>query len=99
LLLTGFTLIWGLKSTVTFDIHSTPSSHIRSYIAFRLIIPWLFFIGGSIWIYLSLKRCAVISIKTNRKNYKIALKEFETNNTLSDLKDFLSVRVELNNEK
>lgn len=95
LLLTAFSLVWGLKSTITFDIHSIPTSHVRSYIAFRLIIPWLLFIGGSIWFYLATKYSPVISINTNQKKYKIALKEFKENDTLNDLIDFLAERVKL----
>ncbi len=94
ILLTGFSLLWGLKSYITFDFHNIPP-YDRMYIAFRLIMPWLFLIGGSIWIYLATKHSPVISIKTNHKNYKIALKEFKESDNLNDLIDFLAERVEL----
>ena len=95
LLLTGAAIIWGLKSTITFDIHSIPSSHFRLYIAVRLIIPWLLVIGGSIWMYLSTKHSPIILINTQQKRYKIALKEFEKKDMLKDLIDFLSERVKV----
>lgn len=79
---------------MTFDIHSIPISHVRSHIAFRLIIPWLLFIGGSIWIFIAKKQSPVISINTNDKKYQIALKEFKENNTLNDLIGFLAEQVE-----
>ncbi|SMO94750.1 hypothetical protein SAMN06265379_1255 [Saccharicrinis carchari] len=83
---------------MTFDIHSIPTSHVRTYIAFRLIIPWLLFIGGSIWIYIATKHSPVITINTNHKKYKVALKEFKDNETLNDLIDFLAERVDLKRE-
>jgi hypothetical protein len=93
-LLTGFTLFWSLKSTITFDFHNIPPYN-RMYIASRLIIPWLLFIGSSIWMYLATKHSPVILINTYTKKYKIALKEFKENDTINDLIDFLAERVKL----
>jgi hypothetical protein len=60
-------------------------------------VPWLLFVGSAFWVYMSLKRCAVITIKTDQKKYKVALKEFEDMGTLKHLANFLSERVNLKN--
>ena len=95
--MTFFALIWGIKSTSTFDIHNIISPYIRSYLAINIVAPWTLFIGGLIWIYISFKNSPVIYINTFTDNYRISLKEFEKNNHLNDLIDFLSDRVELTN--
>lgn len=98
ILLTGFSFIWGLKSTTTFETHSLLYpwyNELYFYIAFQLFIPWLLFVGGSIWIYSAVKLSPIILINTAQKRYKIALEEFKENDTLNSLIDFLAERVEL----
>lgn len=93
--LSGIAIVWGVRSAITFDIHSILTSNVRFYLLFRIFIPLLLFIGSMVWIYLSLKRSTVIYIITSGKKYKVAMKEFEQNDTLQGLVSFLSARVEL----
>jgi hypothetical protein len=95
LFLTGFSLIWGIKSVIAVDIHSIPSSHVRMYIASQLFIPWFLFVCGAIWLYLSTKSGPVLSVNTDTKDHEVGLIEFQKNNTLNELIDFLADRVEL----
>lgn len=95
LILFGSCLIWGVNSVLSFDIQSIPSSHVRSYLTFRVIVPWMLCVGGAMWVFLSVKRCPVMKIKTEKNTCRIALIEFKRANTLEDLIDFLSDRVEL----
>lgn len=95
--LTCFSLIWGINSTLTFNINNIISPYIRSYMAINVVTPWILFVGGLIWIYVSFKSSPVICINTFINNYRIPIKEFEKNNHLNDLIDFLSDRVELIN--
>lgn len=98
LLLTGIGLVWGVKSAIISDLHVITSRHGKGVVLFHLIAPWMLFLGGSFWIYLSLSRCAVIIIKTQNASYRIPLKDFEKSGNLSDIADFLSERTMLIND-
>ncbi len=90
-----YSLTWEIKSIMTFDTHSLPSSSIRAYIAFHLICPMLLFVGSLIWTYLAMKPSPIFLINVGEKKYKVALMEFKKNGTLNDLVMFLEKRTEL----
>lgn len=46
------TLMWALTSILMFDLSSVPSSYVKGYISFRVLVPWLLFIGSTFWVYI-----------------------------------------------
>ncbi len=68
---------------------------IKDYHLLSILIPSILLLAGTILIYFSLKHCAVMSVETSTEKYRIRLKEFEKENKLSDLIDFLQSKVNL----
>lgn len=101
-LMSGFAIliscaVWGINSAISFEL---PQNIIEpyAYIAYHLFSPWILFIGGAIWTYQAFRKSPVLIISTRTNNFRIAIKEFEKNNSLDNLIKFLDRQLHFNNK-
>ena len=87
------TLFLGILA-VKFDFYNIDTRSMRSLLMLE-ISPWLLLIGGLILIYQAFRKSLVMIISTSLRKHQIALKEFEKENKVKDLIDFLSKRTNM----
>ena len=76
------------------DFYNIDTRSMRSLLMLE-ISPWLLLIGGLILIYQAFRKSVVMIISTTLRKHQIALKEFEKENKVKDVIDFLSKRTNM----
>jgi hypothetical protein len=87
-------LFLGILAIENIDLHNEGIRSFRSSLMLE-ISPWLLLIGGLILTYQAISKSEIIIISTNLKKYQVALKEFEKENRIQEVMEFLGERTKV----